>query len=260
MSVGQTLHVTVINELGDDFTSVHWHGMEQRQTPYSDGVPGLTQCPINSRSTSSKYHMTSNVTSMMYEFKVTRTGTYWYHGHFHEQYPDGLYGPLIVEDDQVTRDAYDAKDVHYDKEVTLMIADWYEVPASSLLSYYLSPASGGDEPSPDAVVVNNKFTNTTEIRVGRKEKIRIRLISAATFSMHTFSVDGMPLQVIELDATAVDPLTLSTVIINVAQRVSVVLDFSLLDQKLRGARSIYFRVKAMPGRSPALALISCSIV
>ena len=38
--------VDVVNELGSDSTTVHWHGIHQRGTPFMDGVPFLTQCPI----------------------------------------------------------------------------------------------------------------------------------------------------------------------------------------------------------------------
>ena len=31
---------------GLEGTSIHWHGMHQRDTPYMDGVSKLTQCPI----------------------------------------------------------------------------------------------------------------------------------------------------------------------------------------------------------------------
>ncbi|KAK8384269.1 hypothetical protein O3P69_009199 [Scylla paramamosain] len=38
--------VNVENDLHLDSTSIHWHGIHQRGTPYMDGVPFLTQCPI----------------------------------------------------------------------------------------------------------------------------------------------------------------------------------------------------------------------
>ena len=53
-------------------------------TPWSDGVPGVTQRPVTSGS------------SFIYEFKVTQHGSHWYHSHFHGQIEDGLYGPIII--------------------------------------------------------------------------------------------------------------------------------------------------------------------
>jgi FtsP/CotA-like multicopper oxidase with cupredoxin domain len=79
-ALGDTLRIHVINELNDDATAIHWHGMTMRDTPWMDGVIALTQCPI------------SNVkgnNSLVYEFVPESAGTYWYHGHYHSQYPDG---------------------------------------------------------------------------------------------------------------------------------------------------------------------------
>jgi len=243
----QSLAITVINELGDDYTTVHWHGLFQRTTNYLDGPIGSSQCPINFNA---KGSAKKNLNSLTYNFKVDNSGTFWYHGHFKTQYVDGLYGPLIVEDTASITAGYAAKGLTYSSETTLMIADWYDNPAATYLPAYLSPASEGDEPGPDAIVVNNTFSNILVYKVGRKDKIRIRIVNAAAFSMFSFSVDGMPLQVIELDGSPVNPLSLSHVVLNVAQRVSVVLDFSLLNSTLQAAKSIYFRVKAMPEMYP----------
>jgi iron transport multicopper oxidase len=59
-------------------------GIIQLDTPYSDGVPALTQCTIPIGQ------------SVVYQFRVMQAGTFWYHGHFREQYVDGLMGPLII--------------------------------------------------------------------------------------------------------------------------------------------------------------------
>jgi len=87
---GQNVSVTVINALAHEATTVHWHGMMQRGTPYADGVPGATQCVISNQ---------AGHEAMTYSFSVPPTaGTFWYHGHYSEQYIDGLYGALVVSD------------------------------------------------------------------------------------------------------------------------------------------------------------------
>lgn len=45
---GDTIRVTVTNNITgpEEGTSLHWHGFLQKGTPYEDGVPGITQCPI----------------------------------------------------------------------------------------------------------------------------------------------------------------------------------------------------------------------
>jgi FtsP/CotA-like multicopper oxidase with cupredoxin domain len=46
-------------------TTVHWHGLEMLGTPWSDGVPGLSQKPIEPGD------------SYIYRFKASPAGTYW---------------------------------------------------------------------------------------------------------------------------------------------------------------------------------------
>jgi len=46
VSVGDRLVVNVHNGLGDQSTSLHFHGILQNGTSYMDGVPGTTQCEI----------------------------------------------------------------------------------------------------------------------------------------------------------------------------------------------------------------------
>ena len=66
-------------------TSFHFHGIEQQGTPWSDGVPGLTQKPIQPGRT------------WTYRWKATQYGTYWYHSHGRSEMMDGLYGPIWIK-------------------------------------------------------------------------------------------------------------------------------------------------------------------
>jgi FtsP/CotA-like multicopper oxidase with cupredoxin domain len=43
---GDTIQVTVHNELEDEGTAMHWHGLLQKESQWMDGVPGVSQCPI----------------------------------------------------------------------------------------------------------------------------------------------------------------------------------------------------------------------
>lgn len=57
------------NELQLETTSIHWHGIRQKNTPFMDGVPYLTQCPV------APGH------SFKYDFVVEQSGTYLWHSH-----------------------------------------------------------------------------------------------------------------------------------------------------------------------------------
>ncbi|KAJ5573783.1 Multicopper oxidase type 2 [Penicillium hispanicum] len=80
---GDDVEFVVHNNMPFD-TSVHFHGIEQLHTPWSDGVPGLTQKPIQSGQ------------SWTYRWKATQYGTYWYHAHARSEIMDGLYGAIWI--------------------------------------------------------------------------------------------------------------------------------------------------------------------
>ncbi|KAM3434626.1 hypothetical protein MY4824_005305 [Beauveria thailandica] len=65
-------------------TTVHFHGLEMQGTPWSDGVPGVTQLEIPPGR------------DFTYRFKATQHGSYWYHSHSRIQIEDGLYGHIFI--------------------------------------------------------------------------------------------------------------------------------------------------------------------
>ncbi|PYH89332.1 multicopper oxidase [Aspergillus ellipticus CBS 707.79] len=83
---GDLVIAYVTNRLGNESTSMHWHGLYQNGTNEMDGPPGITQCGIAPNST------------MIYNFTIEQTGTYWYHSHTKGQYPDGLRQALLITD------------------------------------------------------------------------------------------------------------------------------------------------------------------
>ena len=89
--------------------TIHWHGMLQRLTPYMDGVPFITQCPIAHGST------------FRYTFKASESGTNLYHSHEGLQKSNGLYGGFIVrEPNDIHKNEYD-----YDlPEHVIIVSDW----------------------------------------------------------------------------------------------------------------------------------------
>jgi FtsP/CotA-like multicopper oxidase with cupredoxin domain len=79
---GDAVRIIVQNDL-PEATSVHWHGMDLPND--QDGVPGLTQLPIDPGQ------------SYTYEWKAISPGTHWYHSHMHgDQEGKGMYGSLEV--------------------------------------------------------------------------------------------------------------------------------------------------------------------
>ena len=75
------------------------------------------------------------------------------------------------------------------------------------------------------------FTNTMVRKISRKSKpIRIRLINAAAYSSFKVSIDGLPLQLIELDGTRVQPVDFQSLPLNAGQRCSFIIDFSRMSK------------------------------
>ena len=81
---GQTVVIRVNNNLQSESVSIHWHGVEMKDTPWMDGPPYITQCPI------------SPGQKFTYMFKATPAGTFWYHSHMGHQRLNGLFGAFII--------------------------------------------------------------------------------------------------------------------------------------------------------------------
>ena len=83
---GSTVIAYVNNNLTQEATSIHWHGMRQYNTPWMDGAASITQCPIKPSS------------NFQYTFIAEPSGTFWYHSHIGMQRSDGCFGALIIRE------------------------------------------------------------------------------------------------------------------------------------------------------------------
>jgi iron transport multicopper oxidase len=45
-TVGEVITINLSNQLENESTSLHFHGVKQIGTPFMDGPAGVTQCPI----------------------------------------------------------------------------------------------------------------------------------------------------------------------------------------------------------------------
>ncbi|KKZ63416.1 hypothetical protein EMCG_02303 [[Emmonsia] crescens] len=149
---GDRLIVDVRNGLEDEGVSVHWHGLHMRDANRMDGTTGLTQCAINPGG------------SFLYDFTISdsQSGTYWYHAHSGLQRADGLYGGLVIHRPalkavrgiQYRHTESDALKYKYQKEILLLVGDWYHRSANDVLKWYMRAASYGNEPVPDSLLIN----------------------------------------------------------------------------------------------------------
>ncbi|TCD62838.1 hypothetical protein EIP91_006351 [Steccherinum ochraceum] len=112
------------------------------------------------------------------------------------------------------------------------LSDLYHTFSTVLLSQYLSPwgidGTPGDEPVSDSGTLNGlgqwagggSYFNFT---VDANKTYRIRLVNTGSFASIRFSIDNHPLTVIEADGTLIEPYVVSGVVIDVAQRYSVLI-------------------------------------
>ncbi|KAJ5948165.1 multicopper oxidase-domain-containing protein [Penicillium verhagenii] len=147
---GDTLTIMVTNLMNEESLSIHWHGLHV--TNAMDGAAGVSQCPIPPGG------------QFVYNFTIPadQSGTFWYHAHVGLSRGDGLYGGLVVHAPAsrstvrglLPRLNGDAYQYGYEKELLLLIGDWYHWSASDVLAWYMNPGNIGLDPVPDSFLIN----------------------------------------------------------------------------------------------------------
>ncbi|KAK8079828.1 multicopper oxidase [Apiospora hydei] len=239
-ATGDVVRVVVNNGVAGRSTTVHWHGINQANSTWMDGVAGVSQCGIPPGQ------------SFTYEFRVdAQRGTFWYHAHLGVQYTDGAYGPIVV------RDPRGEMVPPTDEERILFVSDVYHAYGSVLLNSYLNssskwvPFESGVEPLADNILLNGQHVYdcsvvsttyppdldndpyarkaddsssctggrmyTTKVKPGNK--LRLRLINTSSFLSYWVSIDNHTFTIVELDGVEIEPLTGQRgVYLNIGQR------------------------------------------
>ncbi|KAL8916107.1 MAG: hypothetical protein Q9208_008703 [Pyrenodesmia sp. 3 TL-2023] len=201
-AVGDKVVVNVKNGLGNQTTSLHFHGLYQNGTAHMDGPVGVSQCSIPIGG------------SFVYEFQIDQPGTYWYHSHDSGQYPDGLRGPLIITDpDSPYKD-------QYDEEMVLTLSDWYHDQMPGLLSWFISYANPtGAEPVPDSALMNE--TQNLSIKVEPGKTYMFRIANMAAFAAQYLWFEGHTMRIVEVDGIYTEAAEADMIYLTAAQRYSV---------------------------------------
>ena len=155
--VGPTLYVRqgdqveflVRNFMTED-TSVHFHGIGQKTTPWSDGVPGLTQGLVRQGA------------SYLYRWEAHESGVYFYHAHSRAQMMDGMYGAIVIEpahnterpfhlisNDSTEQSAMRAAELEMQP---IMISDWTQFTSSEF--HAVEATANVDLACIDAIIIN----------------------------------------------------------------------------------------------------------
>ena len=225
-TAGDFLRIRLDNQLPAD-TTIHWHGIRLHNK--ADGVPGMTQDPVPAGG------------SFTYEFTAPDPGTYFFHPHVGVQLDRGLYAPLIV-DDPNEPGAYDAEWVVVlddwvdgtgrtpDDVLAKLIADGGPAPSGGMggMGGMDHGHGGGNAPQPwgDAgdvtypyFLINGRVPTapaTFEAKPG--QRVRIRLINAASDTIFTVALGGHRLTVTHSDGFPVEPREVDALYLGMGER------------------------------------------
>lgn len=219
---GDTIQVTLHNNISGpaEGTALHWHGFLQKKTPWEDGVPGVTQCPVPPGE------------SFTHQFIADLYGSSWYHGHYSSQYAGGLSGPMVIHGPT-------DKDQNYDVDIgPVMLSDWYHEEYFKLVQKTMSPfpapafssdnnlingkmnfdcSTLKDDPTPCA---SDAGISVFKFQKGKTH--RLRLMNTGAQALQRFSIDGHTMKIIANDFVPVEPYETEVVTLGIGQRTDVI--------------------------------------
>ncbi|KAH8817126.1 putative multicopper oxidase [Xylogone sp. PMI_703] len=210
-----SLNLIQVDQSGpEEGTSLHWHGLLQRETPWFDGVPSVSQCPIAPNGT------------FTYTFRADTYGTGWYHSHYSAQYADGLFGPMVI---------YGPRHAKYDYDLgPVLINDYFHTPyypivqaitgkitvpnsdnnlINGKMNYDCSLVENGTACTPNAGLSKFKFHS------GKTH--RLRLINSGAEGLQKFTIDNHTMTVIANDFIPIKPYETKVVTLGAGQRTDI---------------------------------------
>ncbi|KAJ4431310.1 hypothetical protein ANN_19907 [Periplaneta americana] len=230
---GDKIVVDVKNEMPSQSTTIHWHGLFQRGTPFYDGVPMITQCPIVGGNT------------FRYQFYANQPGTFYWHSHDGIQKSDGLQGSLVVRrprDHEPNGQLYD-----YDLPAhVIVISDWSHRPAIDHFPGLVNPVTATYE---TFFLINGRgrFTDPVEgttttpysvFRVHPGKRYRFRVVGAICIHCPALlSIDGHNLTIIDTDGNSVKPVEVQALHLHSGERYDFILSAT------NEVKSYWIRVK-----------------
>jgi FtsP/CotA-like multicopper oxidase with cupredoxin domain len=132
--------------------TIHFHGIEQLNTPWSDGAAGVSQRPIEAGD------------SFLYKWNANQYGTYWYHAHERSLLSDGLYGAITIRPKADEPSAFgmisnDQAEIAAmlkaeNNPIPLMVSDWSHFTSEDFDNIEI--ASGIDDFCIDSILINGK--------------------------------------------------------------------------------------------------------
>ncbi len=226
-----------VENLADEAVSLHWHGL---LVPWNmDGPPFVNNKLIQPNE------------SFTFKFPIKHTGTFWYHSHTELQEQRGLFGGIVIEDEDPP--------VHFDKDEVLVLSDWIDEHPKDVLSnlkkngdYYsykkkffpnlyavlkhgkvkeylqaewskMGPMDLSDV-GYDLFLLNGKNRNILSSVQGG-QKIRLRVINAAASSYFYLNLGNQrAFTLIEKDGQKVEPIKIQEILIGVGETYDLLIE------------------------------------
>jgi len=243
MREGQNVEIHVRNELPDQSTSIHWHGIILPAP--MDGVPGVSYPGIAPGET------------FVYRYQLRQSGTFWYHSHSGLQEQLGHFGALIVEpagpdpvqadreyvinlSDWMFRDPYvilnklkkfSGYDNYQRPTIANLLSDAKRIGFGQALSQRLQWDAMRMDPTDIADITGATYTyllnghtsneNWTAI-ANPGERVRLRIINSATMTYFDFRIPGLPMTVVAVDGQNIKPVETDEIRVAVAETYDVI--------------------------------------
>lgn len=228
------LQLTVVNRLPVPIT-IHMHGIHQRGSYLSDGVPQVTQNPIPP---GESFIHTVNT--------WPQTGTFFYHAHTGMDIA-WVSGPLIIEDDPEIYKEWPAE-YQYDQDRIFFLNGVYHQNLDTLMTRLTGPVFS--YPRVDSVTINgkghgldpppiyfpdepsatipaptpkSKHIGLDVTAVKPKMRYRFRFISSISDGTFTCKILGHNFTVIEMDGVYTEPVETERLVISPGQRYSILI-------------------------------------
>ncbi|MEG1025423.1 MAG: multicopper oxidase domain-containing protein [Flavobacterium sp.] len=237
---GDIAEIYVHNDLKKENTAMHWHGLFLPNK--EDGVPYLTQMPINPG------------TTHKYTFPIIQNGTYWYHSHSGLQEQIGLYGLFIInkkKDDPTFRKGIDDlptipvilsewTDLKPENVQRMLhnANDWFAIKKGTTQSYAEAIQKGKfstkvtnewkrmnamdvSDVYYEKFLINGKNENQlSQFKAG--DKVRLRIANGGASSYFWLTYGGGKITVVASDGNDVEPVEVDRLIIAVSETYDVV--------------------------------------
>ncbi|KAJ9684488.1 hypothetical protein PVL29_016789 [Vitis rotundifolia] len=206
-----TVIVRVINHVTYNVT-LHWHGVRQLRTGWSDGPAYITQCPIQPGQ------------SYIYNFTLSgQRGTLLWHAHI-SWLRATMYGAIVI---------LPKRGIPYpfpkpDREVVVILGEWWKADVEAVINQAIQsglPPNISDahtingHPGPTSTCSSQGYT----LNVESGKTYMLRIVNAAVNDELFFKIAGHQLTIVEVDAIYAKPFKTDSLFIAPGQTTNALL-------------------------------------